>query len=159
MRTSVCYMTLPGPAQGGGRPRALSGCTVSTPHARVYHIVVRLRRAQNRNWRYVSLSYAHGARVTRHKPNVIIRSKLGTQLTSFDRLALRGTVAPAQAAANAAKMSTRREEAKAAKSLRRLKQQQQEGREEAKIYLILDCFTILPKITSPTPPLARVAAS
>ena len=38
-------MTLPGPAQGrrGGRPRALSGCTVSTPHARVYHIVVRLR--------------------------------------------------------------------------------------------------------------------
>jgi len=64
------------------------------------------------------------------QPNVIIRSKLGTQLTSFDRLALRGTVAPAQAAANAAKMSTRREEAKAAKSLRRLKQQQQEARFE-----------------------------
>ena len=38
-------MTLPGPAQGrrGGRPRALSGCMVSTPHARVYHIVVHHR--------------------------------------------------------------------------------------------------------------------
>ena len=45
VRTSVCYMTLPGPAQGrrGGRPRALSGCMVSTPHARVYHIVVHHR--------------------------------------------------------------------------------------------------------------------
>ena len=44
-RHLVLLITWPGPAQGrrGGRPRALSGCMVSTPHARVYHIVVHHR--------------------------------------------------------------------------------------------------------------------